>query len=389
MTDTLGAFAGAVATMDFSHLNQAFADSNLQIRGQLAAMAALSPTFADFFKLSADDAARLAALTGQVASSTQQAGAAAGAAAPQVAALANSYQQQARALELLQAVLDRRSSAQDAWNAIRREEAKLSGDISTQLALEIAIAEQDARTKQDQSTAAARLAAEAQRYYDELKQGSAVTKEAIDKAEKDAIAKQKQADATAAAASAAALYLKQARQAPQTQALTTQTRQLKIILDYETRIAAIKNKNLSQADRDAKNASAAEIALAKATLARLAVSDEMSDAQKKAAQESINAYTAQAEQFAGQVQDGEKAVSLLERLRDEKIKLLKQTADEADVKAMIEADDKPARKQAAAFIEWVGKQKAVLNVEIKTNKFGDGKSINSLVDGLTRGAAAQ
>ena len=58
-------------------------------------------------------------------------------------------------------------------------------------------------------------------------------------------------------------------------------------------------------------------------------------------------------------------------------------------KTDLQADDKPARKQAAAFIEWVGKQKAVINVELRTNNFSDGKSINSLVDGLKRGAAAQ
>lgn len=386
----IGNFFAAVANRDFSQFNQAMEEANLRIRGQVSAMAALSDKIGPVFALTADEAKRLASLTGQVATQTQQAGSAAGSAAPQLSALAISYKANAQALELLQAVLDRRISAQEAWNSLRREEAKLTGDLSTQLQLEINIARQDAAAKLEQSTTAARLASDAQRYLDSLRQQAGVQPEVIAQAEKDAVAKQKQADASAAAAAQAALYLKQAKQAPQVQALATQNQQLQITLDYETRIAAIKNKNLSQAERDAKNASAAETALAKATLARLAISDDLTAAEKKAAQESIQAYQSQAEQFAGQVQDGEKAVSLLERLRDEKIRLLKQTADEADVKAMIQADDKPARKEMAGFIAWANQQEITIPVRLVPHGgAAGGGSLNSLVDGLTRGAVAQ
>jgi methyl-accepting chemotaxis protein len=134
MTDALGSFAGAVATMDFSQLNQSVADSSLQIRGQIAAMAALSPTFADTFKLSADEAARLAALTGQVAAKTQQAGQAAGAAAAPVSALAGGYEQAATSLEHLR-------TAQEAWSRAQQGEAALHGDLSEQLQVDIANAE--------------------------------------------------------------------------------------------------------------------------------------------------------------------------------------------------------------------------------------------------------
>lgn len=385
----IGGFFAAIATRDFSQFNAMMDEANLKWRAQAAAMAALSDRIGPTFALTADEAARLATLTGQAAAQTQQAGAAAGAAAPKIGNLAANYQQARKALEYLRAVQEGRVSAENALHQLLREEAKLTGDLSTELSVNLQTRKDEARTADQQATAAAKLSNQANRYLDMLRAQKAPNAEALAAAEKDAVAKQKQADASVAAAKAAQLYLKQARQAPQTQALATQNQQLQITLDYETRIAAIKNKNLNQADRDANNASAAEIALAKATLARLAVNDKMSAAEKKAAQESSAAYAAQAEQFAGQVQDGEKSVSLLERLRDEKIKLLKQTADEADVKAMIKADDKPARKEMAGFIAWASQQKIVIPIELRPNNFSDGSNLRSLLDGLTRGAAAQ
>lgn len=383
----IGNFFAAVANRDFSQFNQAMEEANLRIRGQVSAMAALSDKIGPVFALTADEAKRLASLTGQVATQTQQAGAAAGTAASQVSALASSYKENYQVLELLQAVLDRRLSAQDAWNAVRREEAKLSGDISTQLALEISIAEQDVRTKQDQANAAARLASEAQRYYDQLKNEGAASKEETDRAAKDAVAKQKQADATAAAASAAAVYYKQAKQAPLTQSLETQNQQLQITLDYEARIAAVRNKNLSQATQDANNFSAAIGAISRATLARLSVSDKASAAERKAAQATTQAYLNQADTFARQVQDGEQSILLLSQLQGERIKLLQETADAADVTAMVKADDKPARQEMRGFIEWANRQEIVIPVRLSTG--GAGGGLNGLVDSLTRGAAAQ
>lgn len=384
----VGGFMAAIVSRDFSQFIPLLEEANLRIRAQAASMAALSERIGPLFALTADEAKQLAALTGQVATQTQQAGAAAGSAAPQLSALATGYKANAQALELLQAVLDRRMSGQEAWNALRREEAKLTGDLSTQLQLEIDIARQDTATKLEQSTTAARLASDAQRYLDSLRQQAGVQPEVIAQAEKDAVAKQKQADASAAAAAQAALYLKQARQAPQTQALATQNQQLQITLDYESRIAALRTKNLSQSERDASNASAAEVALAKATLARLNLSDKAGDAEKKATQETIKAYQAQAEQYAGQVQDGERAISILERLRDEKIKLLQETSDQADVKAMIQADDQPARKEMAGFIRWANQQEVVIPVRLVTSGGAGGGSLNSLVDQLTRSANA-
>ncbi|HMQ39144.1 MAG TPA: phage tail length tape measure family protein, partial [Micropruina sp.] len=382
MTDALGSFAGAVATMDFSQLNQAAADSSLQIRGQIAAMAALSPTFADTFKLSADEAARLAALTGQAAAQTQRAGSAAGTASPQLSALAGGYEQAARSLEHLR-------TAQEAWSRVRQGEAALHGDLSEQLQVDIANAEQDANAKIDQSLAAANAALSAQTYYETLVRLGTASAETVEKAKEVAEARRAEAESTAAAAVEAGQYLIKARQAPQVQALATQTAILKTNLDYEARIAALRNQGLSQQERDSRAASAAQTAIYQATLLRYSITEKTDAREKKAILDKASALIEYAKASAAQVQNAEKGISVLGQLRAEETKLIQELGDDTDIKAMIEADDKPARKQAAAFIEWVGKQKAVINVELRTNKFSDGKSIDSLLDGLTRSANAQ
>lgn len=382
MTDALGSFAGAVATMDFSQLNQAAADSSLQIRGQIAAMAALSPTFADAFKLSADEAARLAALTGQVAAKTQQAGQAAGAAAAPVSALAGDYEQAA-------ASLDRLRAAQEAWQRVQRGEATLHGDLSEQLQIDIANAKQSADSLIEQSLAADNAALRAQNYFESLKRLGTASAETVEKAREVAEARRAEAESTAAAAVEAGQYLLKARQAPQVQALATQTAILKTNLDYETRIAALRNNGLSQKEQDSRNASAAQTAIYQATLLRYSITEKTNAAEKKGILDKAAALIEYAKAAAAPIKDAERGISVLGQLRAEETKIIKELGDDVDVTAMIEADDKPARKQAAAFIEWVGKQTAVINVELRTNKFSDGKSISSLVDGLTRGAAAQ
>jgi len=382
VADTLGNFAGAVATLDFSQVRQAIADSDLQIRGRVAAMAALSPTFADFFKLSADEAARLAALTGQAAAKTQQAGQAAGAAAAPVSALAGDYEQAA-------ASLDRLRAAQEAWQRVQRGEATLHGDLSEQLQIDIANAKQSADSLIEQSLAADNAALRAQNYFESLKRLGTASAETVEKAREVAEARRAEAESTAAAAVEAGQYLLKARQAPQVQALATQTAILKTNLDYETRIAALRNNGLSQQEQDSRNASAAQTAIYQATLLRYSITEKTNAAEKKGILDKAAALIEYAKAAAAPIKDAEKGISVLGQLRAEETKIIKELGDDTDIKAMIEADDKPARKQAAAFIEWVGKQTAVINVELSTNKFSDGKSISSLVDGLTRGAAAQ
>ena len=115
----------------------------------------------------------------------------------------------------------------------------------------------------------------------------------------------------------------------------------------------------------------------------------MSTVEKKAAQDAIQAYTTQAEQYAGQVQDGEKAISLLERLRDEKIRMMKDTGDAADVTAMVTADDEQARKQMKGFVDWANSQEIILRFKVAPNNYSDGSSAQSLIDQLTRSNAAQ
>ena len=368
--------------MDFSQLNQALADSNLQIRGQIAAMAALSPTFADTFKLSADEAARLAALTGQVAAKTQQAGQAAGAAAAPVSALTGGYEQAATSLEHLR-------TAQEAWSRAQQGEAALHGDLSEQLQVDIANAEKDANSKIDQSLAANNAALAAQTYYESLVRLGTASADTIEKARGIAEARRAEAESTAAAAVEAGQYLIKARQAPQVQALATQTAILKTNLDYEARIAALRNQGLSQQEQDSRNASAAQTAIYQATLLRYSITEKTNAAEKRGILDKAAALIEYAKAAAAPIKDAEKGISVLGQLRAEETKILKELGDDVDVTAMIEADDKPARKQAAAFIEWVGKQKAVINVELRTSKFSDGKSIGSLVDSLTIGANAQ
>ena len=382
VADTLGNFAGAVATLDFSQVRQAIADTDLQIRGRVAAMAALSPTFADFFKLSADEAARLAALTGQAAAQTQQAGQAAGAAAAPVSALAGDYEQAA-------ASLDRLRAAQEAWQRVQRGEAALHGDLSEQLQLDIANAIKSADSLIEQSLSADNAALSAQNYYESLKRLGTASAETVEKAREVAEARRAEAESTAAAAVEAGQYLIKARQAPQVQALATQTAILKTNLDYEARIAALRNKGLSQQEQDSRNASAAQTATHQATLLRYSITEKTNAADKKSILDKAQALIEYAKASAAQVQNAEKGISVLGQLRAEETKLIQELGDDTDIKAMIEADDKPARKQAAAFIEWVGKQKAVINVELRTNNFSDGKSISSLVNSLTRGANAQ
>ncbi len=382
VADTLGNFAGAVATLDFSQVRQAIADTDLQIRGRVAAMAALSPTFADFFKLSADEAARLAALTGQAAAQTQQAGQAAGAAAAPVSALAGDYEQAATSLDRLRA-------AQEAWQRVQRGEAALHGDLSEQLQLDIANAIKSADSLIEQSLSADNAALSAQNYYESLKRLGTASAETVEKAREVAEARRAEAESTAAAAVEAGQYLIKARQAPQVQALATQTAILKTNLDYEARIAALRNKGLSQQEQDSRNASAAQTATHQATLLRYSITEKTNAADKKSILDKAQALIEYAKASAAQVQNAEKGISVLGQLRAEETKLIQELGDDTDIKAMIEADDKPARKQAAAFIEWVGKQKAVINVELRTNNFSDGKSISSLVNSLTRGANAQ
>lgn len=378
----IGSFFAALATRDFSGFLSTMETVDLQLRQRMADMAALSDTFKERFELPADVAARLAELTGKVAAKTQQAAQAAGAAGPPVAALAGGYERAATSLEHLRA-------AQEAWSQVQRDDAALHGNVAEQLQLDIANAEKDANTKITQSLAADNAARSAQTYYESLKQLGTASAEVIEKARAVAEARRAEAETTAAAAVAAGQYLLKARSGPQTQALAMQTSLLRINLDYEARIAALRNKGLSQQQQDSRNASAAQVALAQATLLRFSITEKTSAAEKKSILDRASALVDYAKASAAQVQNAEKGISLLGQLQAEENKIIQALSDDTEVKAIIEADDKPARKQAAAFIEWVGKQKAVLNVEIKTNKFGDGKSVNSLVDSLTRSAAAQ
>ena len=150
--------------------------------------------------------ARLAALTGQAAAQTQQAGQAAGAAAAPVSALAGDYEQAATSLDRLRA-------AQEAWQRVQRGEAALHGDLSEQLQIDIANARQSADSLIEQSLAADNAALSAQNYYESLKRLGGSSTEAIEKAREVAEARRAEAESTAAAAVEAGQYLLKLRAA--------------------------------------------------------------------------------------------------------------------------------------------------------------------------------
>lgn len=158
-------------------------------------------------------------------------------------------------------------------------------------------------------------------------------------------------------------------------------------LDYEQKIAAVRNKNLNAAERDAQAAHDAELLLAKATLARFDLGDKATEAEIKANQELRQGLIQRAEALAGQVQNEEQAVALLEQLRGESVKLLKDTAEQADITAKIAADDQPARKSLAGLVEWGNSQRVVIPVTFSGS--GGGSQGAGLIDELNRRAGAQ
>lgn len=170
-------------------------------------------------------------------------------------------------------------------------------------------------------------------------------------------------------------------------ALKTQNQVLFTTLDYEQKIAAVRNKNLSASERDAQAAHDAELLLAKATLARFDLGDKATEAEIKANQELRQGLIQRAEALAGQVQNEEQAVALLEQLRGESVKLLKDTAEQADITAKIAADDQPARQKLAGLVEWGNSQRVVIPVTFSGS--GGGSQGAGLIDELNRRAGAQ
>lgn len=158
-------------------------------------------------------------------------------------------------------------------------------------------------------------------------------------------------------------------------------------LDYETRINAVRYKNLSATERDSRIASDAQTLIAQATLARFQISENASEAEKKQNEDLRKGLLARADALTSQVQEEAKAVRLLGDLQRESGKLLEDTAQRADITAKIDADDKPGRKKMAGFIEWASQQEITIPVRLIAT--GNGGDINGLVDRLTRGAVAQ
>ena len=198
----MGTFAAAVASGDFSDFNRTMEEAQLKTRGMIAEVAKFTDA-KDAFALTKEEAQKLGVATGKLAGETQKAGQAAEQTGGSLAKLQSNYQQLQETLEKTLSLLDKQAAAQKGWADVLRAEAELRGDITRQTQLAIAVAEQDAATKQKQATETARAASEAQHYADALAQQANVIPQVLEAAEKDAIAKQKEADAAAVAAAAA------------------------------------------------------------------------------------------------------------------------------------------------------------------------------------------
>lgn len=170
-------------------------------------------------------------------------------------------------------------------------------------------------------------------------------------------------------------------------AIRTHNQALLVGIDYQTRINAIRNKGLSDSERDAKLASDAETLLAKATLARFDLSSKANADEIKANQTLRQGLIQRADALAGQVQSQEKAISLLERLRTESVTLLQDTAKQADIDAKITADDAPARKTMAGLVEWAKSQ--TITIPVRFSGSGGGSQGAGLIDELNRRSSAE
>jgi tape measure domain-containing protein len=201
-----GAFIAALANWDFSSFNQTMQDTSDKLTREVAAIARYSDTIGPLFEKSAAGADRLSAAQTTLAGKTAQTGAAADATAGSLTKLQFNYQQLQQTLDLTIARLDRVAAAQQAWANVAQQEAALRGNLLAQTRAGIALAEQDAQTKQKQATELARAADSVQHYLEQLRQQQDVLPDTIDATEKDAIAKNKEADAAAAAAQAARLH---------------------------------------------------------------------------------------------------------------------------------------------------------------------------------------
>ncbi len=199
----LGALAGALVSLDFSQFNATMEEANQKVRAQVAAVAQYSDIIGPAFN-QADAAAtgHAKALEG-VTTAGQKAADQSTATAGTLTKLQFAHQKASEAAELQKTQLDNLANATTAFGQISQTAAEQTGDYVRQLQLAVTVAAQDEKLKWQQAAAASRLAADAQSYYEALKQQAGVMPNVIEAAQKDAIAKQAEADAALAAATAA------------------------------------------------------------------------------------------------------------------------------------------------------------------------------------------
>lgn len=167
----------------------------------------------------------------------------------------------------------------------------------------------------------------------------------------------------------------------------TYTRVLFNNLDYQTKINALRYRDLSDTERASRLASDAHTLLLQEIIERSKVTENSSEKEKKDNEEIRQGLIERAKAIVPQIDNTERQISLLGDLQRAEDRLIKDFGKRTDITAKVDLDDKPAQKKLNQFIEAANGREIVIPVRFVAT--GDGGDINGLVDRLTRGAVAQ
>lgn len=167
----------------------------------------------------------------------------------------------------------------------------------------------------------------------------------------------------------------------------TYTRVLFNNLDYQTKINALRYRDLSDTERASRLASDAHTLLLQEIIERSKVTENSSEKEKKDNEEIRQGLIERAKAIVPQIENTEKQILLLGDLQRAEDRLIKDFGKRTDITAKVDLDDKPAQKKLNQLIEAANGREIVIPVRFVAT--GDGGDINGLVDRLTRGKAAQ
>lgn len=167
----------------------------------------------------------------------------------------------------------------------------------------------------------------------------------------------------------------------------TYTRVLFNNLDYQTKINALRYRDLSDTERASRLASDAHTLLLQEIIERSKVTENSSEKEKKDNEEIRQGLIERAKAIVPQIDNTERQISLLGDLQRAEDRLIKDFGKRTDITAKVDLDDKPAQKKLNQLIEAANGREIVIPVRFVAT--GDGGDINGLVDRLTRGAAAR